>query len=117
MASPDASSCISIPGPARRPVARYALEEAALRLGLRLRLVEGEPQAGQIVYGPVPVAWRGGSLAYDERSYDPATRFEALGTPPLWAPRGSDLGEVDLIGGLARLLTLADEKQIDERSR
>jgi hypothetical protein len=56
-------------------------------------------------------------LSYDPRCYDPTARFAAIGSLPLWAPEGAELENVDLIGGLARLLTLADETQIDERSR
>lgn len=118
MASPPvATICVTVPDPVRRPLARYGLGEAAARLGIRLRLVEGEPQDGQIVYGPVPDNWRGATLAYDPRCYDATVRFAALGRPPRWAPEGAGLESVDLVGGLARLLTLADEAQVDERAR
>src|SRR6185369_797637 len=72
---------------------------------------------GVIVYGPAPEAWRGTVLAYDPRCYDPAVRFAAIGSPPLWAPYGTAKEHVDLIGGLVRLLTLADEAQVEEKWR
>jgi hypothetical protein len=56
-------------------------------------------------------------LTYDRRCYEPATRFAVVGSPPLWAPEGTSVENVDLVGGLTRLLTLTDEAQVDERSR
>jgi hypothetical protein len=114
---PAVTICITVPDPSLRPLVRYGLEEAFIRLGLPLWIVEGEPIEGGIVYGPVPESWEGATLAYDRRCYDPAARFVAIGSPPLWASEGAEAENVDLIGGLARLLILADETQVDERSR
>jgi hypothetical protein len=115
--APAATICITIPEPRLRALARYGFDEAAVRLGLPLRLVEHELIEGAIAYGPVPPSWRGGVLPYDPRCYDATTRFVALGSPLLWAPVGTDIENVDPIGGLTRLLTLTDEEQVDERSR
>lgn len=114
---PAATVCITIPEPGPRAVARYGFEEAAVRLGLPLQLVERQLMEGAVVYGPTPPSWTGGVLPYDARCYDATARFAAVGCPPLWAPEGTDIDKVDPIGGLARLLTLADEAQVDERSR
>jgi hypothetical protein len=109
--------CLTAPEPRLRAFIRYSLEEAFVRLGLPLRIVDSEPKEDMIVYGPVPANWRGGVLHYDRRCYDPAQRFVPTGSPPLWAPEGVQADNVDLIGGLGRLLTLMDETQIDERAR
>jgi hypothetical protein len=109
--------CLTIPQKQQRLLARYSLEEAFVRLGLPLRLTEGEPGEGEIVYGPVPDSWRGAALIYDPRCYDPAVRCAAVGSPPIWAPEGRPGGNVDLVGGLGRLLTLADESQVAEAHR
>jgi peptidoglycan/xylan/chitin deacetylase (PgdA/CDA1 family) len=109
--------CLTIPDRRLRPLARYGLEEAFLRVGLPFWITDDEPTQGAVVYGPAPPSWRGATLQYDKRCYDPAVRFAAVGCPPLWAPEGAKAEDVDLVGGLARLLTLADESQIDEKSR
>jgi hypothetical protein len=113
----SATICLTVPDPQLRPLVRYGLDEAFVRIGLPLRVVEGEPAKGAVIYGPVPASWRGAALAYDRRCYDPAARFAAVGSPPLWTPEGAEVENVDLIGGLGRLLTLADETQIDESLR
>ncbi len=115
--APAATICITIPEPSLRSLARYGFDEAAVRMGLPLRLIENELIEGAIVYGPVPPSWRGGVLPYDRRCYDATARFAALGSPPLWAPEGTDINNVDPVGGLTRLLTLTDETQVDEQSR
>jgi hypothetical protein len=109
--------CVTIDDPRIRRLAVYGLEEACVRLGLPLRVVEGEATDGMIIYGPVPPGWRGGVLTYDPRCYNPETRFKAIASPPLWAPEGENAENIDLIGGIARLLTLADETQVREGSR
>jgi hypothetical protein len=106
---------ITVPEPPLRAIARYSLEEVAVRLGVKLRTTEGAADA--IVYGPVPERWQGRVLPYDRRCYEPAARFAAVGSPPLWAPHGTPVEHIDLIGGLARLLTLADESQVDDQAR
>lgn len=115
--SPAATICITVPEPSLRALARYALDEAAVRLGLSFRVIEGRPIEGAIVYGPVPPSWRGAVLPYDRRCYDATASFAAVGSPPLWAPDGTDIDTVDPVGGLARLLTLADETQINDQLR
>src|SRR5258708_28504015 len=115
--APAATICITIPERSLRSGARYGFDEAAVRLGLPLRLVENELIEGAIVYGPVPPSWGGGVLSYDRRCYEPSARFAALGSPPLWAPEGTNIENVDPVGGLTRLLTLTDETQVDEQSR
>jgi hypothetical protein len=116
---PDACTtiCLTIPQKRQRLLARYSLEEASVRAGLPLRITAGEPAEGEIVYGPAPDAWRGAALTYDPGCYDPAVRCAALGSPPLWAPEGRPARTIDLIGGLGRLLTLADESQVPEAHR
>jgi hypothetical protein len=109
--------CLTSPDPRRRALARYSFEEAFVRLGLPQRIVDGELAEKVVVYGPVPASWRGAVLPYDDRCYDPSVRFAAVGSPPLWAPEGTEAENVDLIGGLGRLLTLTDEAQIADRSR
>jgi peptidoglycan/xylan/chitin deacetylase (PgdA/CDA1 family) len=109
--------CVTVREPGIRQLARYALHEAATRIGRPIRVVDGEPAAGAVVYGPVPESWRGGTLAYEPRCYDAAARFASVGSPPLWAPEGTDAAIVDLVGGLARLLTLLDETQVEEGAR
>jgi peptidoglycan/xylan/chitin deacetylase (PgdA/CDA1 family) len=111
------SICITERHPHLRSLIRYGLAEAFVRLGLRLRIADGEPGDGVIVYGPAPATWRGASLSYDARCYNSSVRFTAVGSPPLWAPCGTAAENVDLIGGLVRLLTLADEAQIEETQR
>src|SRR5258708_33989883 len=114
--APAATICIIIPEPSLRSLARYGFDEAAVRVGLPLRPIENELIEGAIVYGPVPPSWRGGVLPYDRRCYDATARFAALGSPPLWAPEGTDINNVDPVGGLTRLLTLTDETQGDEQA-
>src|SRR5690348_13574637 len=109
--------CVTIDDPRIRRLAIYGFEETCVRLGLPLRVVEGEATDGMIIYGPAPPGWRGGVLMYDPRCYNPEARFKAIGSPPLWAPEGESTENIDLIGGIARLLTLADETQIREESR
>lgn len=115
--SPASTVCLTIRDPAKQALARYSLEEAATRLGVPLRVVAGEPAEGMIVYGAVPSSWRGAVLHYDRRCYEPAVRFAAVGSPPLWAPEGADPSKIDLIGGIGRLLTLVDEVQVAEGER
>lgn len=114
---PVQTICITLPDLPRRATARYGLEEAFVRLGLPRRIVEGEPTAGMIVYGPKPDSWQGVTLCFDRRCYEPDACFVAVGSPPLWAPEGVAAENVDLIGGLSRLLTLADETGIPRKSR
>jgi hypothetical protein len=109
--------CVTEPDPRRRSLIRYGLVEAFVRVGLPLRISNGELEKGAIVYGPIPPSWRGAGLAYDPRCYDPTVRFAAIGSPPLWAPCGTKREDIDLIGGLVRLLILADETQVQERER
>jgi len=112
------SICVTEPQPRLRSLIRYGFAEASARVGLRLQIVEGDPCEGGIVYGPVPPSWRGAVLTYDPRSYNPSMRCATIGSPPLWAPFGTAaVEEVDLVGGLVRLLTLADETQIDDNKR
>lgn len=113
---PAAKIWLTVTEPQLRPIVRYGLEEAFVRLGVPLRIV-GEPTEGAMVYGPVPATWRGAVLPYDRRCYEPAARFAAIGSPPLWASEAVAIDQVDLIGGIARLLTLADETQIEHSSR
>src|SRR5258708_18694887 len=115
--APAATICIIIPEPSLRSLARYGFDEAAVRRGSPLGLMENALIEGAIVYGPVPPSWRGGVLPCDRRCYDATARFAALGSPPLWAPEGTDINNVDPVGGLTRLLTLTDETQVDEQSR
>src|SRR5258708_15661946 len=115
--APAATICITIPEPSLRSLARCGFDEAAVRMGLPLRLIENELIEGAIVYGPVPPSWRGGVLPYDRRCYDATARFAALGSPPLWAPEGTDINNVDPVGGLTRPLTLTDETHVGEQSR
>jgi len=88
-----------------------------VRLGLPLRIVEEGLAEGMVVYGSAPAAWQGAVLAYDPRCYDPKARFAAVGSTPLWAPEGTAAENIDLIGGLGRLLTLTDEAQIADGAR
>jgi len=109
--------CLTDPDPVAQALARYSLEEALTRLGLPLRIATGEPSKGMIVYGPVPVSWSGPKLYFDRRCYDPSALFAPVGSPPLWAPAGVGVTNVDLVGGIGRLLTLADELQVAENQR
>jgi hypothetical protein len=109
--------CLTDPDPVAQALARYSLEEALTRLGLPLQVATGEPSNGMIVYGPVPASWSGARLHFDRRCYDPSALFAPVGSPPLWAPVGVDARNVDLIGGIGRLLTLTDELQVAESQR
>src|SRR5258708_27767035 len=115
--APAATICIIIPEPSLRSLARYGFDEAAVRMGLPLRLIENELIEGAIVYGPVPPSWRGGVLPYDRRCYDATARFAALGSPPLWAPEGTDINNVDPVGGLTRPLPPTAETPREWQSR
>src|SRR5258708_12969474 len=84
--APAATICITIPEPSLRSLARYGFDEAAVRMGLPLRLIENELIEGAIVYGPVPPSWRGGVLPYHRRSYDPPAHFPPLASPPPLSP-------------------------------
>jgi hypothetical protein len=106
-----------MPDPTIRALAEYSLQEAFVRLGRPMLTFIGNPSEGMITYGPVPVTWSGAALHYDERCYDPTAAFSPVPLTSLWAPTGIDAANVDLIGGIGRLLTLADESQVSETCR
>ncbi|WP_336489780.1 hypothetical protein [Methylobacterium nigriterrae] len=90
----------------------YTLDEIAVRLGRRIQLAVGETDIsyggtqGRTLVPFEPTAW-GGEAMYEVR----------------WLPSGRAVWanpakvEVDLIGGVFRLLTLADEASIPETAR
>jgi hypothetical protein len=98
------------------------LEEVGARAGLRFRLStnpipENRPA---IAYG-LPAPSVGLNIPFDEACWTGADQFHTINgghERPLWCnAKVTDPDEVDLLGGVFRLLTLADEAAVPETMR
>ena len=100
------------------PSARYALQFAALSLGVRCEFVRHEADA-DLHYGGSPRAGVA-FVPYWAECYDPAKPHIGIlaADEHRWVPaQRADHRPVDLIGGIARLLTLLDETQVADPDR
>lgn len=101
-----------------QPAARYALQFAALSLGLRCQFVEHHSGA-DLHYGKSPRAGVA-FIPYWAECYDPAEPHLGVRVAgeEWWVPaRRAEQRPVDVVGGIARLLTLLDEAQVVESDR
>lgn len=98
---------------------RYAFDEVSVRLGVPIR-ISAEPASNTVhlVYGDPPHGVDAPWVPFDVRCYEPGSVFTTLGKPPLWvAPGVRAVEDVDLIGGIFRLLALLDESELRDSSR
>jgi hypothetical protein len=101
-----------------QPAARYALQFAALSLGVRCEFVDAEAEA-DLHYGEVPRT-AAAFVPYWAECYDPAEPHVGVrvADDDWWVPaRRADDRPVDVVGGIARLLVLLDEAQVAESDR
>ena len=100
------------------PAIRYAISELTVRLGVPTRL-STDPTSGpfRLIYGKPVDSLNAPVVPYASCCYDGTGDFFAQGTPACWTPQSSDKKSFDLIGGLFRLLSLADERHVAEAKR
>jgi hypothetical protein len=98
---------------------RFTFDEISMRLGIPIQLcTELTSETAHLVYGipadGVNAAW----IPFDVCCYKPESPFTNYGNPVLWAASGArNREEIDLVGGMFRLLALLDESQVSEGSR
>ncbi len=98
---------------------RYTFDEISVRLGVPFRVItEISTESPVLVYGSrqegADAAW----IRFDSRCYKPENFFVSSGQPPLWIAKDTHAREeIDLIGGVFRLLSLLDEFHVAESSR
>ena len=108
--------------PAWAAQARFAFETLAYRWMIPVRF-SGHSNGARVIYAPAPLAAPPGAilLPFDPALYDPRTDCRARSqpeTPPLWVRAGVQREEeIDLVGGVYRLLTYQDEHRVPEASR
>jgi len=110
---------IQVPTPLL-PKARFALQQLALVLGIKLQLVDREFPRPDAIYGDATqrrsdCLW----LAFDPDAYDPGIKhkshvFEGV---TVWGPVSVTPEAWDPVGETFRLLSLLDETQIPEEKR
>lgn len=99
-----------------RPRIAYALAETSVRLGRRLVLVpETISEGADIAMGKSTATLK---LPFHLSAWDGTGSFVATGEKKrLWAHQECSDADVDLLGGIFRLLTLADERDVPNAER
>ncbi len=109
---------IRFDGQARRAEVAYAVAELSLRVGIPLRLVDASQPPFNVIYGSPKANLDLPCIPFDSNCYDRATKCMSIRNQRLlWAPQGTPTDQVDLIGGIYRLLTLQDEAGVPDSER
>lgn len=98
---------------------RYVFEELMVRIGFPISLsVSSNGERFDLQYGSTIELPNVPFIRFDVSCYDPTTKFVSSGEPPIWHASGThSLDEIDLIGGMFRLLAMLDESQISDDQR
>ena len=97
----------------------YVFSEVANRIGCIFHLYTGHPSVKiDINYGVAPPSY-GVHLKFYELSYGKSKLdYVTVGSEFLWAPKATrNASDVDLIGGIFRLLTMVDENHVLDSQR